>query len=169
MSQPFDASRSLTTLEQDSTMVAVIEMSQSKWLVAAVVRGVERQPLKRLDADEAALLKVLHRWRNEAGQAGRQIERIVVAYEAGRDGFWLARWLRARGVEAYVIHPASLAVSREHRRVKTDRLDTELLIRVFLGWLRGEKRHCSMVAIPTVEQEDLKVTSPRRSRPSMNL
>jgi transposase len=110
MSQPFDASRSLTTLEQDSTIVAVIEMSQSKWLVAAVVPGVERQPLKRLDADEAALLKVLHRWRNEAGQAGRQIKRIVVAYEAGRDGFWLARWLRARGVEAYVIHPASIAV-----------------------------------------------------------
>jgi transposase len=70
----------------------------------------------------------------------------VVAHEAGRDGFWLARWLRARGVEAYVIHPASIAVSREHRRAKTDRLDTELLIRVFLGWLRGEKRHCSMVA-----------------------
>ena len=85
---------SLTTLEQDSTIVAVIEMSQSKWLVAAVVPGVERQPLKRLDADEAALLKVLHRWRNEAGQAGRQIKRILVAYEAGRDGFWLARWLR---------------------------------------------------------------------------
>jgi hypothetical protein len=94
MSQPFDASRSLTSLEQDSTIIAVIEMSQ-----AMVVPGVERQPLKRLDADEAALLKLLHRWRNEAGQAGREIKRIVVAYEAGRDGFWLARWLRVRGVE----------------------------------------------------------------------
>jgi hypothetical protein len=60
-------------------------------LVAAVVPGIERQPLKRLDADEAALLKLLHRWRNEAGLAGRQIKRIVIAYEAGRDGFWLAR------------------------------------------------------------------------------
>ena len=49
MSQPFDASRSLTSLEQDSTIIAVIEMSQAKWLVAAVVPGVERQPLKRLD------------------------------------------------------------------------------------------------------------------------
>jgi transposase len=162
MSQPFDASRSLTSLEQDSTIIAVIEMSQAKWLVAAVVPGVERQPLKRLDADEAALLKLLHRWRNEAGQAGREIKRIVVAYEAGRDGFWLARWLRARGVEAYVIHPASIAVSREHRRAKTDRLDTELLLRAFLGWLRGEKRHCSMVAIPTVEEEDAR--RPNRER-----
>ena len=160
--KPFDASRSLTSLEQDSTIIAVIEMSQAKWLVAAVVPGVERQPLKRLDADEAALLKLLHRWRNEAGQAGREIKRIVVAYEAGRDGFWLARWLRVRGVEAYVIHPASIAVSREHRRAKTDRLDTELLLRAFLGWLRGEKRHCSMVAIPTVEEEDAR--RPNRER-----
>ena len=162
MSQAFDASRSLTALEQDSTIIAVIEMSQAKWLVAGVVPGVERQPLKRLTADEAALLKLLHRWRNEAGQAGRQIKRIVVAYEAGRDGFWLARWLRVRGVEAYIIHPASIAVSREHRRAKTDRLDTELLMRAFLGWLRGEKRHCSMVSIPTVEEEDAR--RPNRER-----
>ena len=162
MSQPFDASKSLTTLEQDSTIIAVIEMSQSRWLVAAVVPGVERQPLKKIEANEEALLKLLHRWRTEAGQAGREIKRIVAAYEAGRDGFWLARWLRARHVEAYVIHPASVAVSREHRRAKTDRLDTELLMRAFLGWLRGEKRHCSMAAIPTVAEEDAR--RPNRER-----
>ena len=68
----------------------------------------------------------------------------------------LARWLRERGVEAYVMHPSSVAVSREHRRAKTDRLDTELLMRAFLGWLRGERRHCSMAAIPTIEEEDAK-------------
>jgi transposase len=162
MSHRFDASRSPMVLEQDSTMIAVIEMSQSKWLVSAVVPGIERQPLKKLDPDEEALRKLLHRWRNEAGQAGREIKRIAVAYEAGRDGFWLARWLQACNVEAYVIHPASVAVSREHRRAKTDRLDTELLMRAFLGWLRGEKRHCSMVAIPTAEEEDAK--RPHRER-----
>jgi transposase len=161
----FDASKSLTALEQDSTIIVVIEMSQLKWLVGAIVPGVERHPLKKLDADEKALLKLLHRWRNEAGQAGREIKRIVVAYEAGRDGFWLARWLRARDVEAYVIHPTSIAVSREHRRAKTDRLDTELLMRAFLGWLRGEMRHCSMVAIPTVEEEDAR--RPNRERKTL--
>src|SRR5262245_25964471 len=71
MSQPFDASKSLATLEQDNTVIAVIEMSQSKWLVAAVVPGVKRQPLKKLQADEEALLKLLYRWRTEAGQTGR--------------------------------------------------------------------------------------------------
>jgi len=165
MLQPLDASKSLTAFEQDSTVIAVIEMSQSKWLVAAVVPGIERQPLKKIEANEETLLKVLHRWRAEAGQAGRVIKRVAIAYEAGRDGFWLARWLRARNIEAYVIHPASIAVSREHRRAKTDRLDTELLMRTFLGWLRGEKRHCSVVAIPTVAEEDAR--RPNRERENL--
>jgi transposase len=122
-----DLSRSLTALKPD---IAVIEMRLSSWLVAGIVPGVERQPLKKLAVDESPLLKLLHRWREEA-EKERRIERIAVAFEAGRDGFWLARWLKARGIEAYVIH--GVAVSREHRRAKTDRLDTELLKRSFLG------------------------------------
>src|SRR6202011_2518639 len=151
-----DLSRSLAPLEPDGTLIAVIEMSQSRWLVAGIVPGVERQPLKKLAVDESALLNLLNRWRVEAEKAGRKIERIAVAFEAGRDGFWLARWLRARGIEAYVIHPTSVAVSREHRRAKTDRLDTDLLKRAFLGWLRGEPDHCSMAAIPSLQEEDAK-------------
>lgn len=149
-----DLSRCLTAFDQESTLVAVIEMSQSSWLVGAIVPGIERQPLKKLSTDEYALLALLHRWRDEAIKAGREISRIAVAYEAGRDGFWLARWLRSRGIEAYIIHATSVAVSREHRRAKTDRLDTSLLKRSFLGWLRGEPGHCHMVAIPTLADED---------------
>jgi transposase len=165
MPQPNDLSRSLAALDQDSTLIAVIEMSQSTWLVAGIVPGINRQPLKKLAADEATLLQLLYRWRDEATKAGRTIDRIAVAYEAGRDGFWLARWLRGRGIEAYVIHPTSVAVSREHRRAKTDRLDTELLKRAFLGWLRGEARHCSMAKIPTPEEEDAK--RPNRERENL--
>jgi transposase len=160
-----DLSRSLTALQPDGTLIAVIEMSLSSWLVAGIVPGVERQPVKKLAVDECALLKLLHRWREEAEKAGRRIERIVVAFEAGRDGFWLARWLKARSVDAYVIHAASVAVSREHRRAKTDRLDSELLKRAFLGWLRGERDHCKMVAIPTAKDEDAK--RPNRERESL--
>jgi transposase len=69
--------------------------------------------------------KLLNRWREEAEKVGRRIERIAVAFEAGRDGFWLARWLSALGIEAHVIHASSVAVSREHRRAKTDRLNPE--------------------------------------------
>src|SRR5215212_8738848 len=154
MPQPNDLSRSPIALNQDGTLIAIIEMSRSSWLVAGIVPGIARHPLKKLAPDEAALRGLLERWRGEAVQAWGQITRIAVAYEAGRDGFWLARWLRAHGIEAYVIHPTSVAVSREHRRAKTDRLDTALLKRVFLGWLRGEPGHCTMAAIPTLEEED---------------
>ena len=160
-----DLSRSLNPVEPDSTLIAVIEMSQSSWLVAGIVPGVERQPLKKLKVDEATLLKLLHRWREEAEKTGHGIKRICVALEAGRDGFWLARWLRARDIEAHVIHASSVAVSREHRRAKTDRLDTKLLKRAVLGWLRGERDHCKMVAIPTINDEDAK--RPTRERESL--
>jgi len=165
MSQPNDLSRSLVSFDQEATLVAVIELSQSSWLIAGTVPGVARQPLKKIAPDEAALLRLLHRWRDEAGQGGRVITRMAVAFEAGRDGFWLARWLAKHGVEVHVIHASSVAISREHRRAKTDRLDTAMLMRVFLGWRRGERGHCGMVAVPTVEEEDAK--RPSRERESL--
>jgi transposase len=165
MAKQNDLSRSLIAFEQNNTLIAVIEMSLNSWLVAGIVPAVERQPLKKMSVDEEALLQLLYRWRDEATKAGRKITRIAVAFEAGRDGFWLARWLRSRGIEAYVIHPTSVAVPREHRRAKTDRLDTELLKRAFLGWLRGEPDHCSMAAIPTLQEEDAK--RPNRERENL--
>jgi transposase len=128
----------------------VIEMSGTSWLVAATVPGVDRRPLQKLPVNPARLLEQVERWRQEAARAGRTITRTVVAYESGRDGFWLARLLQGHGIEVYVIHASSVAVSREQRRAKTDRLDTEMLMRA----LRGEPGHCRMVAIPTVAQED---------------
>ena len=121
--------------------------------------------MKKLEADENELLKLLERWRAEAEKAGHKINRITIAFETGRDGFWLARWLRARAIEVHVIHAASVAVSREHRRAKTDRLDTEGLKRAFLGWLRGEREHCKMAAVPTSAEEDAK--RPHRERETL--
>jgi transposase len=162
MPQPTDLSRSRIPFEQDATIVAVVEMSQASWLVAAIVPGLDRHPLKKIEPDQEALLRLLRRWQDEAAGAGRAVRRTAVAFEAGRDGFWLARWLRAEGIDAHVIHPTSVAVSREHRRAKTDRLDTELLKRASLGWLRGEPDHCSMAAVPTLEEEDAKRPSRER-------
>ena len=163
MRQPKDdLSRSLDAFDQKTTIVAAVELSSRTWLVGGVVPGIVRNPLKKLMPDEQALLKLLYRWRDEAQKAGQKFKRIVGAFEAGRDGFWLARWLRARDIEAYVIHPTSIPVSREQKRAKTDRLDIGLLIRSLLGWLRGEKKHCSMAAIPTLEAEDAK--RPQRER-----
>jgi transposase len=98
MPQPNDLSRSLVALDQNSTIIAAIGMSQSSWLVTGMLPGIERQRAKKLEPSSERL----HRWRDEAVRAGRTITRIAVAFEAGRDGFWLARWLEARGVEAHV-------------------------------------------------------------------
>jgi transposase len=162
MPQINDLSRSLTVFEQDRTLVVVIEVSLSSWLVGGLLPGVARQPMKKLGPDKEVLLALIWRWKDEASRSGRDIRRVCVAYEAGRDGFWLARSLLKHGIEAYVIHSASVSVSREQRRAKTDRLDTELLKRTFLGWLRGERGHCSMVAIPTIQEEDAR--RPNRER-----
>ena len=82
-------------------------MGQASWLVAAILPGLNRHPLKKIATDAEQLLQVLRGWKKEAETAGRMVKRVAVAYEAGRDGFWLARWLRAHGIEAYVIHPSS--------------------------------------------------------------
>ncbi|RUW18943.1 IS110 family transposase [Mesorhizobium sp. M4B.F.Ca.ET.013.02.1.1] len=162
MSKVEDLSRSITVLDQARTVLIVIEMSQNSWLVAGMLPGIQRHPLKKLDPDPNALLELIMRWRSEAEASGIPMDRVALAFEAGRDGFWLARWLETRGVEAHVIHSTSVAVNREHRRAKTDRLDTAMLMRVFLGWLRGERGHCGMVAIPSLAEEDAKRPSRER-------
>src|SRR3954454_8059519 len=165
MSQVSDLSRSLAPFDQNTTLTVVVELSEASWLVAGMIPGIERQPVKKQEPDPVALLRLLERWRLEAIKAGKMIGQIALAFEAGRDGFWLARWLQARNIAAHVIHSTSVAVSREHRRAKTDRLDTAMLMRVFVGWLRGERGHCRMVAIPTLEPEDAK--RPSRERESL--
>src|SRR3954447_10460553 len=82
MPQPNDLSRPLVALNQDDTLIAVIEMSRSSWLVAGLVPGIERHPLKKLEPSEVELLRLLMRWRAEATQKGRTITRIAVAFEA---------------------------------------------------------------------------------------
>ena len=166
MQKPHDDSKMCpAAFQQDSTLVVVVEMSLSSWLVAGLIPGVSREPLKKIDPDPERLLRLLYRWRDEAVAAGRKINRIAVAYETGRDGFWLARWLRNRGIDAHVIHATSVAISREHRRAKTDRIDTAMLRRGFLGWLRGEPGHCSMAIVPSVVEEDAK--RPHRERDTL--
>ena len=161
MQKPHDNSKACpTAFVQANTVVVVIEMSLSSWLVAGLIPGVSREPLKKIAPNPDGLLQLVYRWRDEAIKAGKEITRIAVAYETGRDSFWLARWLRKRGIDAHVIHATSVAISREHRRAKT-----VMLRRGFLGWLRGEPGHCSMAAVPTMEEEDAK--RPHRERESL--
>ena len=163
--KPYDLSGPLVGFDHEVTLTAVIELSAKSWLVAATVPGLERRPLQKLPVDEKGVLRLIDRWREESRKAGKVVRRTVIAFEAGRDGFWLARWLRHQGVEVYVIHPSSVPVSREARRAKTDRLDTSMLLRALLGWLRGEPDCCRMVAIPAIADEDSR--RPGRERESL--
>ena len=134
MGEFFDPRRPATAFDHAATLVAVLERSGKSWEMGASVPGVSRRPLRRLPAGElAAAIEALERWKTEARGVGRAIVRVVVGYEAGRDGFWIARALRRHGIEVYVIHPASIAVERRGRRAKTDRIDVDILLGAFSG------------------------------------
>src|ERR1700721_3860322 len=93
MSKPFDLSKSLAALDQDSTLIVVIEMSQSSWLVAARAPGLARDPLKKLAPDPEQLFKLIDRWREESRRAGGVVRRGCGGFEAGGGGVWAARVL----------------------------------------------------------------------------
>ncbi len=155
MTEFFDAHRPATAFDHDSTLVVAMELSGKSWQLGAVIPGVSRRPKTGVKArDMNEVMRVVDRWKAEAVRAGKPIARIVVAYEAGRDGFWIARELSSRGIEAHVMQPASIPVERKGRRAKTDRIDLDMLLRTLLAWLRGEPRVCTMVRVPSVEEED---------------
>ncbi len=154
-----------TAFDHDSTLVLALELSGKGWEVGAVLPGVARRPRRSLPArDMAALLQQIERWKAEVLRAGRTVRRTVLAYEAGRDGFWIARYLLACGIEVQIMHPASIPVERRGRRAKTDRIDLDMLLRTLLAWLRGEPRVCSMVRIPSEAEEDMRRPERERER-----
>ena len=151
MQKPNDLNQSRSVLKQDSTLIAVIEMSLSSWLAAGIVPGVERLPCRSLRSTRArcrsySIAGVRKRRKQNAGSNALPSP----LRPAGTVSGWRAGLEHAASRPTLSTHP-SVAVSREHRRAKTDRLDTELLKRAFLGWLRGERDHCKMVAIPTTK------------------
>ena len=87
MTQVDDLSRSLTVFDQNTSLIVVVKLSEASWLVAGLVPGVARLPLKKLAPDPDALLRLLKRWKAEAVKTGQTIGRIALAYEAGRTGF----------------------------------------------------------------------------------
>jgi len=154
-----------TAFDHDSTLVLALELSDKGWEVGAVVPGITRRPRRSVAArDMAVLLQQIERWKSESGRAGRTVRRTVLTYEAGRDGFWIARYLRSHGIEVQIMHPASIPVERRGRRAKTDRIDLDMLLRTLLAWLRGEPRACSMVRIPSETEEDMRRPERERER-----
>jgi len=140
-----------------------IELSVSSWLVAARLPDADKSRLHRLEGgDAAALLAHIAELRSRASVKLGGTVNVACCFEAGRDGFWLYRLLTAHGIAAYVLEPTSILVNRRARRAKTDRLDAEGMLRVLATWLGGDHQVCSMVRVPTPDEEDAK--RPHRER-----
>jgi transposase len=143
-----------TALDYDSTMIAALELSSKKWIFAVQLPGSKKHTRHVVEPNGSALAELIERLKTRSGAAGKPVARVIVTHEAGRDGFWLARYLRRRGVEVHVMQASSLPVDRRARRAKTDLIDVEMLLRALLAWLRGEPRVCSMVPIPSEADEE---------------
>lgn len=133
-----------------------LELSRSSWLVTSLSPGGGEKMSKHsvTGGDVAGLLARFSELRRKAYARTGQSFPVIVIQEAGLDGFWLHRVLLAEGIESHVVDAASIAVPRRRRRVKTDKIDGEALLRVLLAYKRGEPRVCSMVVAPSPEEED---------------
>src|SRR5918912_3043106 len=146
-----------------STLFASLELSRSRWLVTASAPGSDKLSKYAIDgSDGRELLALLARRRTTAARRTGSAVRVVVIQEAGLDGFWLHRLLATNGIESHIVDPASIGVNRRHRRVKTDAIDGETLLRTLMAWARGERRVCSMVRPPSPEEEDQRRLSRER-------
>ena len=145
---------SQAAVDYNSTIIGALELSEKKWVLAVQLPGVDRHSRHVLDACGERLVSFVERLKARCASAGRKIARVILTHEAGRDGFWLARFLARRGIEVHVMQPSSLPVDRRARRAKTDMIDAEMLLRTLMAWLRGEPRVCSMVPIPSEADEE---------------
>ena len=147
------------------TIFVAIELSQRSWLVTTHCPDKDKISRHKLEGgDHAGLLALFDRMRERAARALGGVPAVVSCYEAGYDGFWLHRLLLAAGVTNYVFDPASIAVDQRARRVKTDRIDGEKMLRTLMAYLRGEPRVVRIVRVPAAEQEDARRASRERDR-----
>ena len=148
-----------------STIFVAIELSQKTWLVTVHSPDKDKISRQKVDGgDHAGLLALIDRLRDRAARRLGAVPAVASCYEAGYDGFWLHRLLEAHGIRNYVIDPASLQVDRRARRVKTDRIDAERLLRSLMAYLRGEPKVWSVVRVPSVAEEDARRLHRERDR-----
>jgi transposase len=140
------------TLPQPSLFRA-FELGKDKWKLGFTI-GVAQLPRERTIAagDVARLQQEIARAKQRFGLPADAP--VVSCYEAGRDGFWRHRCLRAHGIQNHVSDSASIEVNRRQRRAKTDRLDVRKLLTMLLRHMAGERKVWSVVRVPSIEEED---------------
>lgn len=137
--------------QSKSTLLVAMELSNSKWRLAFSSGDKVRQRV--IAARTRALF--LDEVRQAKEKLGLSPDApVLCCYEAGRDGFWIYRWLKSEGIGCLVVDPASIEVNRRKRRAKTDRLDAESLVRLLLRYQHGDPYIWSVVRVPDEQQED---------------
>lgn len=146
-----------SAMDIDPVIHLAIELSASTWLVASKLPTSEKTGLHRMEAgDSPALLALIADLRKKVATKLGVDTAVVCCFEAGRDGFWLHRLLVEHGVINHVVEPTSILVNRRARRAKTDRLDAQGLVRILAAHTKGDHGVCSVVHVPTIEEEDAK-------------
>ena len=158
-------SDALAACGQHGTLLVAFELGKAQWKLGVVVPGSGKLSQYTVaGGDVAAVSALLDKARVKAARQVGGTVRTVSCYEAGYDGFWLDRWLQGQGVENRVLDPASVEVDRRSRRVKTDRLDLERLMRALMRLESGDRLACKVVHVPTAEQADERRPSRERLR-----
>ncbi len=148
-----------------ATVFVAIELSGKDWLTAVQSPRQERPSRHKLAAADArGLWAVIEGERSALQRAGWSKVRVVTCYEAGRDGFWLHRFLVAQGAESLVVDPGSILVNRRARRAKSDRLDVEALLRLVIRHDAGDRSLGRMVVVPSIAEEDARRPGRERQR-----
>ena len=130
----------------ENVLHCALELSKNTWLLGIQFPDRPRPSLYPIDGGDtdklmAKLIEARDRWAKVSGEAPA----ITVCYEVGYDAVWLARYLKARGINCLVVDPASLQVDRRARRAKTDRIDVAMLLRALISWGQGEHHVWSLV------------------------
>lgn len=147
------ATRSVGIGSAAGTLYLAFDLGGNGWKLAFATGPAEPPRLRTLGArDLPALLQEIAKAKQRLGLP--EDAPVVTCYEAGRDGFWLDRYLAAQGILNVVVDPASIEVPRRGRRRKTDRLDAAKLVSMLIRWHHGEQHVWRVVQVPRVEDED---------------
>jgi transposase len=150
--EPETTCKSNNTTEKRKLYMAM-ELSQKEWKLGFSIGPGQAPRLRSMPGRALAVLMEEIRQACERFGLGKDVE-VESCYEAGRDGFWLHRYLEAQGVKNLVVDSASIEVSRRFRRVKTDRMDVGRLLGMLMRYHMGEKKVWSVVHVPSAGAED---------------
>ncbi len=145
--------RSHSDMQKPADLYMALELGEKTWKMG-FSRGVAEKPrLREVPARDIEAVKREIAAAKERFKLPRDA-RVASCYEAGRDGFWVHRFLLSIHAENLVVDSSSIQVNRRKRRAKTDRLDAQQLVKMLARWCQGEEGVWSVVEVPSVQDED---------------